>query len=77
MKYNCCDKNLTQKYQLLNCMEVIKVYTTATYSFLQSIFIVHGIVGGGGGGGNFRLPFGSLWILGCVNFVNWVLQNRV
>ena len=55
MKYNCCDKNLAQKYQLLNCMEVIKVYTTATYSFLPSIFTVDGIAEGGGGGGGWEV----------------------
>ena len=72
MKYDSCVKNLTQKYQLLNHMEVMKVYTTMTYSMLSSIFTVDG------GGVNFGLPF---WI--CLDtkdeycFVNWALQNRV
>ena len=53
MKYNGCDKNLTQKYQLLDHVEVKKVYTTGTYSILSSIFTVDG------GEKNFEMP---IWI---------------
>ena len=68
MKYDDCDKYLTQKHQQLNYVEVMKVYTTATYSILSSSFIVD--VAGRRGEilGN---HFGSVWILSCINFVNW------
>ena len=40
LKYNDRDKNLTQKYRLLNYVEVKNDYTTATYSILSFIFTV-------------------------------------
>ena len=46
MKYNGCDKNLTEKCQLLNYMDVMTVSTTAIYSFPQLMFTVE--MGGGG-----------------------------
>ena len=63
----------TQKYQLLNYVEVIiKVYTTATDCIPSSIFTVDGV-----GGTILGCHFGSVWILRGVNFVNLALQNRV
>ena len=66
MKYNDCEKNLTQKYELLNYAKAMKVCLTETYSILSSIFIIE-LVGGGGGGGILECHFGSVWILSTVN----------
>ena len=53
MKYNGCDKNRRQKYQLLNHVEVMKVYTIAIYIYLLQYIYLSYIVTVDGGGGQF------------------------
>ena len=57
MKYNGCDKNLTQKYHLLNNVEVMENHTAETYSILSSTFTVDR---GGGSILNFDFKFRNL-----------------
>ena len=58
MKYNDRDKNLTQKFQQLDYMEVMEQLNDET-----TILGCH-------------FGYISVWILSCINFMNWAPQNR-